>query len=425
MPNTPLAVPQISHMHHRLLTESLSQTASSQNHISGLSYDIAGNVLNDGYGNTPTYDAENRIATDAGVTYYYDADGVRMEKSSGTMYWPSTSGQYLTETNITGTINEEYIYFNGARIARVDRPSGLAHYYFSNHLGSHSMVTNATGGCEQDIDYYPYGFVIADHCPNVAQHYKFTSKERDTESGLDQFGARYYASTIGRFMTPDLISGTPVHLINPQRWNMYSYVVNDPLTYVDPDGMDAIAVNFTKEVPGGGHEGIVSVEDNGNATYARFGPIDANSPNDPGKVLVQSLAHVAFRSDGLPTDESYKQIGEEVAKIEGQNSDTVRMNYFKTSSADTGALIAWMDRIARNAPHYNVCSQNCATFTRAGLIVAGAISDTSRLSNIPNVLFNELTALATENYSHGQRTPKEIVTHRICYPDDKGDSTCQ
>ncbi len=46
---------------------------------------IAGNVINDGNGNQPTYDAENTIATVAGVTYDYDADGVRVEKSSGTM----------------------------------------------------------------------------------------------------------------------------------------------------------------------------------------------------------------------------------------------------------------------------------------------------------------------------------------------------
>jgi len=54
----------------------------------------------------------------------------------------------------------------------VDRPSGTVHYYFSNHLGSHTMVTSATGSCEQDADYFPYGGEITDHCPNVAQHYK-------------------------------------------------------------------------------------------------------------------------------------------------------------------------------------------------------------------------------------------------------------
>lgn len=137
-------------------TEGLSATATTQNQLSGIGmlYDSAGNVTKDNLGNTPTYDDENRIATVAGYTYSYDGDGVRMEKStgsSGTMYWPGPGGT-LTESDLTGTINEEYVYFNGQRIARVDRPSGTVHYYFSNHLGSHTMVTSATGSCEQDID---------------------------------------------------------------------------------------------------------------------------------------------------------------------------------------------------------------------------------------------------------------------------------
>jgi RHS repeat-associated protein len=230
--------------------------ATSQNQLPGISYDIAGNVLNDGNGNTPTYDAENRIATDAGVTYYYDADGVRMEKSSGTKYWPGPSGT-LTEADLAGTINEEYIYFNGARIARVDRPSGTVHYYFSNHLGSHTMVTSATGSCEQDIDYYPYGGVITDHCPNVAQHYKFTGKERDSESGLDMFGARYYGSSLGRFMTPDW-AAKPVSVPyasfgNPQSLNLYSYVNNNPTTTRDLDGhSDYLWQKFKNSLEGNG-----------------------------------------------------------------------------------------------------------------------------------------------------------------------------
>jgi RHS repeat-associated protein len=225
---------------------SLGATATTSNQLSGIGmvYDAAGNVTTDNLGNTPTYDQENRISTltNVGYTYYYDADGARTEKttgSAGTMYWLGPSGT-LTETGLTGTINEEYIYFNGERIARVDRPSGAVHYYFSNHLGSHTVVTSATGVCEQDIDYYPYGGVITDHCPNVAQNYKFTGKERDTESGLDYFGARHYASGLGRFMIPDWKANpTTVPFANfddPQSLNLYSYVRNTPTSLYDSDG---------------------------------------------------------------------------------------------------------------------------------------------------------------------------------------------
>ena len=129
---------------------------------------------------------------------------------------------------------KNYIFLGGQRIARRDASTKAVHFYFSDHLGTHGVVENATGTvCEQDIDYYPYGGQEDDYCPNDAQHYKFTGKERDTESGLDNFETRYNASALGRFMTPDEL-GPGQHPENPQSWNLYSYVMNNPLTLVDP-----------------------------------------------------------------------------------------------------------------------------------------------------------------------------------------------
>jgi len=64
---------------------------------------------------------------------------------------------------------------------------------------------------------------------------QFTGKERDSESGLDYFGARYYGSALGRFTSPDP-SMLSVVLANPQSWNRYAYSLNSPLAYVDPNG---------------------------------------------------------------------------------------------------------------------------------------------------------------------------------------------
>ena len=75
---------------------------------------------------------------------------------------------------------------------------------------------------------------------DAAQHasltYKFTGKERDSETGLDYFGARYFGSNMGRFMTPDplLNSGRPW---DPQSWNRYAYAHNNPLKMIDPTGL--------------------------------------------------------------------------------------------------------------------------------------------------------------------------------------------
>jgi RHS repeat-associated protein len=62
----------------------------------------------------------------------------------------------------------------------------------------------------------------------------FIGKERDTESGNDYFGARYYASSMGRFISPN--DGTGEHFENPQSLNRYAYVFNNPLKLIDPSG---------------------------------------------------------------------------------------------------------------------------------------------------------------------------------------------
>jgi RHS repeat-associated protein len=64
---------------------------------------------------------------------------------------------------------------------------------------------------------------------------KFTGKERDTESGFDMFAARYYASNLGRFSSPDPVRMT-LDMTDPQTLNKYSYVFNRPTALVDPDG---------------------------------------------------------------------------------------------------------------------------------------------------------------------------------------------
>jgi RHS repeat-associated protein len=66
----------------------------------------------------------------------------------------------------------------------------------------------------------------------------FTGKERDAESGLDYFGARYYGSALGRFTSPDPKQITTQRRLDPQQWNAYAYTRNNPLQFVDPDGKE-------------------------------------------------------------------------------------------------------------------------------------------------------------------------------------------
>ena len=216
----------------------LSVTASGQNRIAGFCYDAAGNLTGQTAcpNSTYVYDAENRLKSTAGVTYSYDGDGKRVAKSNGKLYWTGMGSDPLDESDAAGTINEEYVFFGGKRIARLDLPSTAVHFYFSDHLGSADVVTSAAGAIEQESDYYPFGGergITAG--PN---NYKFTGKERDSESGLDNFGARYDASSLGRFMTPDIF-WKDSHAGDPQSWNKYAYSRNNPLRYVDPTGENA------------------------------------------------------------------------------------------------------------------------------------------------------------------------------------------
>jgi len=207
-------------------------------------YDIAGNLVQNG-SIAYTYDAENRLVGTAGWTYTYDGDGKRVMKSNGstgTLYWTGVGSDALAESSLTGTINEEYMFFNGQRVARVGHPSNLMHFYFADVLGSARATVSINGTdpatqatIDSLADYYPYGGeipLISD--PN--NRCKFTGKERDAESGLDNFGARYNASTMGRFMTPDPIHIMKQKFLDPQQWNMYAYVRNNPLRFVDPTG---------------------------------------------------------------------------------------------------------------------------------------------------------------------------------------------
>jgi RHS repeat-associated protein len=141
------------------------------------------------------------------------------------------TGPWLNELQLLGETN--YMFFNGKRVARHD-PSGAVHYYLSDHLGSTTMVVSAAGAIENESDYYPWGGELKISAADAANHYKFTGKERDTETGNDYFGARYNSSSMGRFLTPDPLGGEK---LDPQTLNKYSYVRNNPINRIDPTGL--------------------------------------------------------------------------------------------------------------------------------------------------------------------------------------------
>ena len=191
---------------------------------STFTYDAAGNLTSDpinSSANSYTYNAEGELSSAVGVTYTYDGEGSRVQKSSGKLYWYGTSSDALSESDSSGNLTGEFIFLGGARIAMLTLSAGTVNYYISDHLGSSHIVTNSSGTVMDDSDFYPYGGERS-YTSSSGNSRKFTGKERDTESGLDDFAARFYTSNYGRFLSAD--ESKYAKPADPQTWNLYTYM---------------------------------------------------------------------------------------------------------------------------------------------------------------------------------------------------------
>jgi RHS repeat-associated protein len=196
------------------------------------SYDSAGNVTNDGV-HSYTYDAENRVVSvDSGAaTYSYDERNWRVKKTVGSSvtHYIWEGGQVLAEHNgSTGAVIVDYIYAGGRMIAKED--AGARRYFLSDRL-SVRVSLDTGGNVVGRQGHLPFGEDFAESGTQQKQH--LTSYERDAESGLDYAVNRYHSSNAGRFSSVDPVTGG---IASPQSLNRYSYVQNDPVNLVDPDG---------------------------------------------------------------------------------------------------------------------------------------------------------------------------------------------
>ena len=186
----------------------------------------------------------------AGSHIRREGDGNGLEKSSGKIYWYGAGTEILDESDASGNFTNEYVFFGGKRIAIRNVSSGIIDYYEEDMLGSSRTMVQAgqTSVCF-DADFLPFGYE-KDVTTTCSQNYKFEGKERDTETGNDDFGARYYTFRLGRWLSADWSSvPAPVpyaNLTNPQTLNLYAMVSDNPESFADLTGHEC-----TISAPGG------------------------------------------------------------------------------------------------------------------------------------------------------------------------------
>jgi RHS repeat-associated protein len=223
---------------------------SQNNRADAYSYDSAGNVLNDGT-NAYVYDAEGRITctisgggtctSTTGIHYAYDADGLRVARYSGAsltnQYLYNLHSQMVTELDGSGNWMRGEVFGRGTYLATYQ--GGTTTFAHADWLGTVRYRSNLDGSKAESCTSLPFGDKLI--CTGSDPSNKhFTGQLRDSDTGLDYFGARYYASVQGRFLTPDW-SATPEavpygHFEIPQSLNLYAMVKNNPITDVDVDG---------------------------------------------------------------------------------------------------------------------------------------------------------------------------------------------
>jgi RHS repeat-associated protein len=299
-------------------------TEPATNRLStGYAYDSAGNVISgDGY--TLSYDAlgqaaaktytDTTTATTFNETYIYTASEERIgvqtsnsRETSSWLYWSvrDEGGKVLRQYRSsaldptqTALWIEDYVYRDGLLVGAERPPTlgGRRHFHL-DHLGSPRLITSNDGQIVSMHDYLPFGGESTSVWQETGAGFdredpmKFTGHERDYAGSfgredwhaIDYMHARYYSAAAGRFLSVDPLDGDPR---DPQSWNRYAYVRNNPIDRTDPDGREDKKWNVQQIINEAGEyvEGI----ENGYVSSVAF-EIGHHAPTSGANALGQAV----------------------------------------------------------------------------------------------------------------------------------------
>lgn len=218
------------------LTNHMTQIGSSTP-----TYDTNGNVTND-FLHQYAWDADaNPVTIDNSVGLTYDAlDRMVEQNRSGAhtqiVYTPAGAKLALMSAQV---LQKAFISLPGGGVA-VYTGGGLDHYRHADWMGSTRLTSSTTRTVLSTTAYAPFGETYAQ---SGTADLSFTGMNQDTVSGDYDFLYREYGGTEGRWPSPDPAGTAAVNPMNPQSWNRYAYVLNNPLGNIDPLGLDCLYDN--------------------------------------------------------------------------------------------------------------------------------------------------------------------------------------
>ncbi|MGA3093247.1 MAG: RHS repeat-associated core domain-containing protein [Terriglobales bacterium] len=254
--------------------------------------------------------------------------------------------------------------------------------------------------------------------------YKFTGKERDTESGNDYFGARYYASTMGRFMTPDP-SNLSVDFWLPQTWNRYAYALNNPLAVVDRNGLWPWYIHneiIDEAFPGLSKSQLQSLK-------------TASADVDKDQSPEGSYKHGMSNGDAVNTTTAPGDTSDYIHQNE-QTAEQIQADWVASGHTGIapGAMTAFGNALHTvtdmTSPAHEGYQRWYGTWDYFGVTAAYHFLSESRISDARRnmaiaaarqTFMNTFGWMALQNATDGL-TPK--VTHKICYTDENGKQSC-
>jgi len=219
---------------------SFQPTYGSGNHISSapVQYDNNGRMITDNLSYQYAYDVEGRPVSVNGTQITYDASGLAVEITNGS---GSTQMVYLPTGRkfayMNGQTVQKYIVPLAGGVQEVYDASGLQYIRQSDWLGSSRVQMNANNSFRGSLAYAPFGETYAESAPVDRS---FTGQTQDVIAGTQgdyDFLFRQLSASQGRWLVPDPAGLAAVDITNPQTWNRYAYVANNPLSNVDPLGL--------------------------------------------------------------------------------------------------------------------------------------------------------------------------------------------